>query len=122
MTPESRPPAAQRYKDVIADLSATVDDLRERDRRHAAELARQLVDLDTAMARAAERAALSLFAAEVAWENALDTLWQESWMTLRRKPGSDRAADPSRMDELDQEVERAAAELNAAVRRRFWLL
>jgi hypothetical protein len=122
VTPEPGPPAAQRYKDVIADLSAAADDLRERDRLRAAELARQLVDLDAAMARAAERAALSLFVAEVAWEDALDALWQESWMTLRRRPGSDRPADPSRMDELDLEVERAAAELHDAVRRRFWRL
>ena len=40
-------PAAQRYKDVVADLSAAACDLRERDRQRSAELARRLVDLDT---------------------------------------------------------------------------
>lgn len=116
------PPAAQRYKDVVADLAAVADDLRERDRMRAAELERRLVDLDRARARAEERAALSVIAAEMAWENALDALWQESWMTLRRRPGADRDSDPARMDELDLEVEQAAAELREAVRRRLWPL
>jgi hypothetical protein len=113
-------PAAQRYKDVVAGLSAAADGLRERDRQRVAELARRLVDLDAEMARTGDRATLSLVGAEMAWENALDALWQESWMTLRRRP----AADPSaatRLDDLDLEVEQAAAELHDAVRRRFWL-
>ena len=115
-------PAVQRYKDVVAGLSAAADDLREQDRLRAAELARRLVDLDAAMARAGQRAALSLFAAEMAWERALDALWQESWMTLRRRPSPDGSADPARLNDLDLEVERAGAELAAAVRRRLWRL
>jgi hypothetical protein len=115
-------PAVQRYKDLVAGLSAAANDLRERDRQREAELARRLVDLDVAMARAEERAALSLFGAEMAWENALDELWQESWMTLRRRPGADRDGDPTRLNELDLKVEQAAAELHEAVRRRLWPL
>jgi len=68
-------PAAQRYKDVIADLSTVADDLRERDRLRAAELARELVDLDAAMKRAGDRAAVSLFFAEVAWEDPAPVLY-----------------------------------------------
>lgn len=117
----SGPPAAQRYKDVIADLAATVDALRERDRSRAAELARELVDLDEAMVRAGERAALSQFGAEMAWEEALDMLWQESWMTLRLRPVPTPSVDPARLQEFDRAVEDAAAELREAVRRRFWL-
>jgi hypothetical protein len=115
-------PAVHRYKDVVAGLSAAADDLRERDALRKKELDRQLVELDVAMARAGERAALTLFGAEMAWESALDSLWQESWMTLRRRPAPDREVDPTRMNELDQEVERAAAELHDAVRRRLWPL
>ena len=115
-------PAVQRYKDVVADLSAAADDLRERDQLRAADLARQLVDLDAVMTRAGQRAALSLFAAEMAWERALDALWQESWMTLRRRPSPAGSANPARLDDLDLEVERAAAELADAVRRRLWRL
>jgi hypothetical protein len=115
-------PAVHRYKDVVAGLSAAADDLRERDGLRKKELDRQLVELDVAMARAGERATLTLFGAEMAWEGALDALWQESWMTLRRRPDPDRDVDPTRMDELDLEVERAAAELHDAVRRRLWPL
>jgi hypothetical protein len=114
------PPAAQRYKDAIADLAAAVDDLRERDRARAAELARELVDLDDAMVRAGQRALLSQFGAEMAWEEALEMLWQESWMTLRLRPVPTPATDPARIDELDRAVENASAKLRDAVRRRFW--
>jgi hypothetical protein len=113
-------PAAQRYKDVIADLSTAADDLRERDRLRAAELARELVDLDAAMKRAGDRAAVSLFFAEVAWEDALDALWQESWMTLRPRPHPDPDADPAQLDELHAALDRASVELKDAARRRFW--
>jgi hypothetical protein len=120
MTDFLETPAVQRYKDVVADLSAVADNLRERDRARAKELERRLVDLDLAMTRAGERAALSLIAAEIAWDDALDELWQESWMTLRRRPAPDRSADPARLDALDVEVEMAAAELKDATRRRLW--
>jgi hypothetical protein len=120
MTELPGPRAAQRYKDVVADLAAAVDDLRERDRARGAELARDLVDLDDAMVRAGVRASLSQFGAEMAWEEALDLLWQESWMTLRLRPAPAPDMDPARMDELDRAVEDASAELREAVRRRFW--
>ncbi len=120
MTDDWETPAVQRYKDVVADLSAAADDLRERDRLRAVELTRRLVDLDTAMTRAGERAALSVFAAEVAWEDALDALWQESWMTLRPRPGPAPSVEPARLNELDVEVEQATEELSEALRRRLW--
>ena len=120
MTGFGEPRAAQRYKDVVAGLSSAADELRERDRQRAKELERRLVDLDLAMGRAGERAALSLFAAEMAWENALDELWQESWMTLRPRPRPDSDTDPTRLAELDGEVEQASAGLRDAARRWFW--
>jgi len=110
---------AQAYRKIVEGLAGAADDLRERDRQLAAELARRLVDLDLAMVRAGERAALSRFVAELAWEDALDALWEESWLTLRPRPAPDRTADPARLTELDAEVERAAAELHEAVRKRF---
>jgi hypothetical protein len=120
VTEQPQIPAAQRYKDVVADLAAAAEDLRERDRRRARELERELVDLDAETIRAGERAALSLITAEIAWDDALDALWQESWMTLRPRPAPDRSADPARLDALDVEVEKAAAELKDATRRRLW--
>jgi hypothetical protein len=120
VTEQPQIPAAQRYKDVVADLAAAAEDLRERDRRRARELERELVDLDAETIRAGERAALSLITAEIAWDDALDALWQESWMTLRPRPAPDRSADPGRLDALDVEVEKAAAELKDATRRRLW--
>ena len=57
-----------------------------------------------------------------AWEAALEVLWAESWLKLRRGRGRIRAAIPPVLDELDAEVEQRAAELHEAVRRRLWPL
>ena len=111
--------AARRYKEVIGELTAVADALRERDRVQAAALARRLVELDTAMVRAAERAALSRFALELRWEAVLEALWQEAWMTLRPRPAPDPGADPERLDALDRELDLAADEVLAAARRRL---
>jgi hypothetical protein len=110
--------AAREYKDVIAELTAAADSLRERDRARVAELRRLLVEIDERMVRAGERAALSRLAVELQWDAVLDALWPESWMTLRPRPQPDPHAAPERLDELDAAAERAAEELLAAVRKR----
>jgi hypothetical protein len=110
--------AAREYKDVIGELTAAADALRERDRSRFAELRRVLVELDEQMVHAERRAALSRLAVELQWDTVLDALWHESWMTLRPHPQPDPRAAPERLDELDVAAERAAEELLAAVRRR----
>jgi hypothetical protein len=110
--------AAREYKNVLGELTAAADALRERDRERVAELRRLLVELDEQMVRAGQRAALSRLAVELQWDAALDALWHESWMTLRPRPQPDPRATPERLDELDAAAERAAEELLAAVRRR----
>ncbi|HVL84933.1 MAG TPA: hypothetical protein VM367_11705 [Pseudonocardia sp.] len=116
----TEPPAAaaRRYKEVVSSIAAAAEALRERDRRRAAELARELVDLEVAMGRAQERAALTRIGVELHWEAALDVLWDESWMTLRRRPEPDPRADPRELDALDAAVAERSAELQAAVHRR----
>lgn len=115
-----RPPgaAAREYKEIIAGIAAAAEGLRERDRERAGELARRLVGLEDHMLLAGERAALSRFGVELAWESALEALWVESWLKLRPRPGPDPRGDPAAIDELDAEVEQRAAELTDAVRRR----
>ncbi|WP_219413083.1 hypothetical protein [Pseudonocardia nigra] len=110
--------AGREYKEVVAGIAAAAEALRERDRERAAELARELAGLSDEMHRAGERAALTRMAVELHWEAALDALWTESWLKLRPRPGPDPRADTGRLAELDAEVERAAAELQEAVRRR----
>jgi len=118
-------PGARRYKEVVAGLSAAADALRERDRQRAGALARRVAELHAAMTRASERAALTRFGARMQWDGAVDALWQESWMTLRtlpdREPGPE-PVGPADLDELDTEVERAAAAVRDAVRKRFGFL
>ena len=110
---------ARRYKDVVGELSAAADALRESDRVRAAELARRLVDLDAALVQAELRVALSRLALELRWEAVVETLWHEPWMTLRPRPVPDPDADPQRLDALDRELDLAADEVLAAARDRF---
>jgi hypothetical protein len=110
--------AARQYKVVIAGITAAADELRERDREQAAAIARRLVGLEDAMLRAGERAAMTRFGVELAWEAALEALWVETWLKLRRRPGPDPRADPSHLAALDAEVEHRLAALQEAVRRR----
>jgi hypothetical protein len=110
--------ASREYKDVIAELTAAAEALRERDRVRAAALARQLVEIDASLGRAEERAALSRLGVELQWDTVLEALWDESWMTLRPPPMPDPAADPARLAALDAAAERAAVALLDAVRRR----
>jgi hypothetical protein len=110
--------AAREYKEIVAGITAAADELRAHDLAVAAALARRLVDLDAAMVRAGERAALSRLGVALHWEAALDALWAESWMTLRPLPEPDLSADPAALDALDTEVEQRSADLQDAVRRR----
>lgn len=117
--------AAREYKKIMSGITAAADQLREHDRRRAAELTRELVDRDDAMARIGERAALTRLGVELHWEAALEVLWGESWMTLRPMPTTDQpgtAAVPSArdvdLDALDAVVAQRFAELAEAVRRR----
>ena len=114
--------AVRRYKEIVGELTAVAGALRERDKAHAAALARRLVDLDLAMVRAEERAALSRLAVEIRWEMVLDALWDEQWMTLRPHPRPDPDADPERLDALDREADLAANEVLDAARHRFLFL
>lgn len=115
------PSAARAYQEVIARLSAAAEDLRTRDLDRAAELAHTFADLDDAMVRTRERAALTDMVVTLHWEAALDALWTESWMTLRPRPGpapgAPHGAAPADVAELEAEVERAAAAVAAAVHR-----
>jgi chorismate mutase len=110
--------AAREYKEIVADFTAAADALFERDRERVEQLARELVRLDEEMVRASERAAMTRFVAELHWEAALEALWVESWMTLRRRPDPDLRADPAELARYDAEVELRSAELQEAVRRR----
>jgi hypothetical protein len=110
--------AVRAYKDVIGELTGATAALRERDRRRAEALKGRLAELAKVTADAEERAAVARFVAQLHWETVLDALWQESWMTLRRRPGPDPDADPADLDVLNNALVRAAEDVLEAVRRR----
>lgn len=110
--------AAREYKEIVAEISAAAEAVRERDRQRAAALTRELVALSEAMEQATKRADLTRLVVELHWEAALEALWVESWLTLRRRPGPDPRADSAQLERWEAEVEQRAAELREAVRRR----
>lgn len=114
----SAQPDSARYKEIVAGITEAAEALREHDRERAGELARRLVALDAGMLRAGEAAALTRMSVELHWEAAMESLWTESWMTLRPRPGPDPRADPADLPALDIDVEEKAAALQEAVRRR----
>lgn len=114
------PSPTRRYKEVMAEVGAAADALREWDRRRAVELRAALLGLEDEMLREGERARLSTSVARLHWEEALELLWAESWLRLRPCPAPDPRADPSRLDDYDAEVHRLAGELRAVVRRRWY--
>jgi hypothetical protein len=115
-------PGVRRYKAILAEVTAAAAELRENDRRRAAELKRLLVGLDDEMLHAGERATLSGVGVQLHWEAALDKLWQEAWMKLRPRPAPNPDADPDELATLDAELARRYTELEQAVRRRWYEL
>jgi hypothetical protein len=111
---------ARAYKDVIAELTAAAGALRDRDRARAAELARDLVDLDEAMVRAADRADRSRQAVDLHWEHILETLEKEDGLLLKLPPRPDPDAEPDELDVLNTTSDRAAAAVIEAAERRSW--
>lgn len=113
--------AARAYKDVIGELVAAADALRERDRARAAQLRRQLVELEKVLAQALERAALARLGVELQRDAVLEALADESWMALPPRPQPAPGADPDRLPQLEAAADHAAEQLQEVARRRFTL-
>lgn len=110
--------AARGYKDITGGMSDAVARMRRHDIACAARLSEQLVERDEDMRTAANRAALSELAVYLWWESAMESLWGESWMTLRPMPLPDPHADPRDLAYLDAVVEQRFDALMEIVRRR----
>jgi hypothetical protein len=82
------------------------------------ELEQRLAELRRELDAAADGRHLVRIAAALAWEDALEALWVESWMTMRPFPRPDRLAKAGPAAELAAQIEQRSAELQAAVRRR----
>ena len=66
--------AAREYKDVVGELTAAAEVLRERDRARAAALRRDLTAVDVAREQVERRATLSRIAVELRWDDVLEAL------------------------------------------------
>ena len=110
--------AARDYKDIVDGLGGAAEGLREQDAERATALGYELTARNADMRESAGRAGLTRLVVAIQWEAALESLWAESWLTLRPPPPATSGIDPARVDELAAEVTRCADVLHEATRRR----
>jgi molybdopterin converting factor small subunit len=112
---------ADTYKRAVRQVTGGMEAEVERNATRVRELREQLRELDRELLAADDRRLLVRIAANLAWEDTLEALWVESWITMRPFPRPDRfakAVDPAGVMALAAEIERRAAELVAAVKGR----
>ena len=109
--------AAAEYKAVIATLTAGFDRAADRNATRVEQLRQEVFERGMALKAAIDQRDLARIGNLLAWEQALEILWVESWMTMKPFPRPDRLAkgDPA---ELMARVEAHVAELRALVQRR----
>jgi len=110
--------AARRYKDVVAALTEGFDADAARGADRVAQLRQQVAELDKQLRAASDQHVLVRAGNVMAWEDALEILWVESWMTMRPFPKPDRLAKADDPVALVAEVEARVAALRAEVQRR----
>jgi molybdopterin converting factor small subunit len=112
---------ADTYKRALRQVTGGMEAEVERNGARVRELRERLRELDRELLAADDRRLLVRIAANLAWEDTLEALWVESWITMRPFPRPDRfakAVDPAEVMALAAEIEQRAAELVAAVRGR----
>lgn len=109
---------ADEYKAVIAALTEGFDGDVARGTERVALLRKEVAQLGRQLVEASEQRTVARIGNVLAWEDALEILWVEQWMTLRPFPGPDPDADPDSGAEAIAEVEARVAELRSRVQRR----
>jgi hypothetical protein len=113
--------AAREYKDVIAAVTAGYDAAEEGNAERLVVLRRRVEQLDRALRAAGDAHLLTRIGLELAWQDALDVLWGESWLDMRRFPAPeppDGPVEPEDVRALSARVEELSAALRAEVQRR----
>ena len=109
--------AADDYKAVIAELTAGFDGDAARNAERVEELRLEVAELNKELNAASDQHVIARVGNILAWEDALELLWVESWMTMKPFPRPDRLAKGNPAA-LVTKVEGCVAELRALVQRR----
>ena len=109
--------AADDYKAVIAELTAGFDGDAARNDERVEELRLEVAELNKELNAASDQHVIARVGNILAWEDALELLWVESWMTMKPFPRPDRLAKGNPAA-LVTKVEGCVAELRALVQRR----
>ena len=109
--------AADEYKGIIAALTAGFDTDAARNAERVEQLQQEITELGKELKAASDQHVVARVGNILAWEDALEILWVESWMTMKPFPKPDRLAkgDPAT---LVTRVEARVAELRSLVQRR----
>lgn len=110
--------AADDYKATVDSLTSGFDGDAARNRERIAALGEELKILRKRLDEASERHTVARVGNLLAWEDALELLWVEHWMTMRPFPRPDRLVKGDDADAAVAAVEARVADLRAAVQRR----
>lgn len=106
---------ADEYKRIVGTLTEGFDDDAARNAERVAELKQAVKALGKRLVEASEQLTVARVGNILAWEDALEILWVEQWMSMRPFPRPNREADPAPEAEIDPET---AAQAVAAVEAR----
>ena len=109
---------ARAYRDVIAKVTRGLDNRATRNAARIEQLESRVAELDAALRQAGDRHVLTRIGAELAWEDALDVLWNQPWITMRPFPRPSPWAKASELAAHTLAMRERAAELRAAVTQR----
>jgi hypothetical protein len=114
--------AARHYKARIVEATRGLEERAEANAARVEELEAAVTALGWELRAAGDRHLLALLCVELAWEGALDALWDQTWITMRPFPRP-RRPDSATRDDVDvllADVEAKAAQLRDQVQgRRF---
>ena len=110
--------AADEYKAVVNSLTEGFDGDASRNRARMDALGDELRVLRRRLDEAADRYTAARVGNILAWEDALELLWVEQWMTMRPFPRPDRIVKGDGADAAVAAVQACIADLRAAVQRR----
>jgi hypothetical protein len=111
-------PASERYREIAGWATDAMDRMRARDRERAAELDRELSEIEQRMAQLAVQEQVVRMGVRLHWEAAVEALWNEHWLTIGPLPRPDERAPEASHLHFDTEIGRTYHALEQSLAKR----
>ncbi|SDO97894.1 hypothetical protein SAMN04487905_101317 [Actinopolyspora xinjiangensis] len=112
--------AAERYKEIVALATDSVDRLHELERDRIERLERELAGERERVERAEQQREQVEEGVRLRWNAALEALWEERWLRVTQLPAPDTTAEPAGAEEAIRSVQRAYLDLYEALDQGRW--